>query len=88
MVQGVLNDGLQHTATPTLNKLDIVPQYLSSYYTTMPDEEFIQKNVNWLRLRDLTVSYTLTGKAVNWLKGFKNLSVFFTGSDLVLVTNY
>ncbi len=88
VVQGVLNDGLQNTANPTLNKLAIIPQYQSSYYTTLPDEEFIQKNVNWLRLRDLTLSYTLTGKTVNWLKSFKSLSVFFTGSDLVLITNY
>jgi len=88
IVSGVLNDGLQNTATPTVNTLAIVPQFSSAYYTTLPDEEFIQKNVNWFRLRDLTLNYTLPDKTIKHLKAFKSLSVFVTGSDLVLFTNY
>ena len=88
LVNGVLSDGLQNTANPTVNTLAIVPQYLSSYYTTMPDEEFIQKDVNWLRLRDLTLNYYLPESALKRLKGIKGLSFFMTGNDLVLFTNY
>ncbi|MEO6231456.1 MAG: SusC/RagA family TonB-linked outer membrane protein [Ferruginibacter sp.] len=88
LVDGVLNDGLQNSATPTKNTLVIVPQYLSSYYTSMPDEEFIQKDVNWLRLRDVTLSYRLPAKTISKMKAFKALSVFVTGSDLLLLTNY
>ena len=88
IVDGVLNDGLQNTANPTKNTLAIVPQYLSSYYTTMPDEEFIQKDVNWFKLRDLTLNYYFPDKSLKRLKGLKGLSVFLTGTDLVLITNY
>lgn len=88
IVDGVLNDGLENTANPTKNTLVVVPQYASTYYTTMPDEEFIQKDVNWFRLRDLSLSYSLADKTLKRLKVVKNLSVFVTGSDLILITNY
>jgi len=88
LVNGVLADGLQNTANPTVNTLVVIPQYLSTYYTTMPDEEFIQKDVDWFRLRDLTLNYYLPESALKRLKGFKGLSFFITGTDLVLFTNY
>ncbi|MEZ5028446.1 MAG: hypothetical protein R2765_06625 [Ferruginibacter sp.] len=88
IVQGVLNDGNENTANPTVNTLVIVPQYLSSYYTSMPDEEFIQKDVNWFRLRDVTLNYKLPANTLKRLKAIKGLSVFITGSDLLLFTNY
>jgi TonB-linked SusC/RagA family outer membrane protein len=88
LINGVLNDNLQNTSTPTANTLVIVPQYLSSYYTSMPDEEFIQKDVDWFRLRDVTLNYKLPQKTLKHLKGLKGLSIFVTGSDLLLFTNY
>ncbi|HEY5369605.1 MAG TPA: SusC/RagA family TonB-linked outer membrane protein [Hanamia sp.] len=87
-VIGVLNDGLQYSKTPTKNTLAILPQYLSSYYTSMPDEEFIQKNVNWFRLRDITLNYTLPAASLAKLKVFSGLGFFITGNDLVLISNY
>ncbi|MEO7046123.1 MAG: TonB-dependent receptor, partial [Ferruginibacter sp.] len=87
-IKGVLADGNQNSATPTPNTLAIVPQYLSFYYSQLPDEEFIQKNVNWFRLRDLTLSYTFTQKTMQHIKAIKSLSAFVTGSDLILITNY
>ncbi len=88
VVEGVLNDGLQNTSTPTKNSIAITPAYLQSYYTTMPEEEFIQKDVNWFRLRDLTLSYAFPVKSISRIGGMKSLSVFFTGNDLILITNY
>ncbi len=88
LVKGVLNDGQKNTANPTINTLVVVPQYASAYYTNLPDEEFVQKNVNWFRLRDLTLSYMLPEKTMKHLKAFRGLSVFVTGSDLILLTNY
>ncbi len=88
LISGVLNDGLQNSATPTPNTLAIVPQYASSYYASLPDEEFIQKDVNWFRLRDLTLNYMVSENIIKKLKAFKGLSVFVTGSDLLLFTNY
>ena len=54
----------------------------------MPEEEFIEHNVNWLRLRDVTLSYQLPQNTVRKIRGLKSLSVFFTGNDLILITNY
>ena len=88
IVKGVLNDGFQNTTNPTLNSIVINPYFLTSYYTSLPDEEFIQKNVNWLRLRDVSVNYTLPKSLMNHIKSIKAVSFFFTGNDLVLITNY
>jgi TonB-linked SusC/RagA family outer membrane protein len=88
VVQGVLNDQYKNTANPTVNTLVVIPQYNSAYYTSLPDEEFIQKNVNWLRLRDVTLSYIVPASALKRLRGFSGLSAFVTANDLVLFTNY
>ena len=88
VIQGVLDDANKNTANPTVNTLAIVPIYQSAYYTGLPDEEFIQKNVNWFRLRDLTLNYMLPVKTVRAFKAFKSLSAFVTGNDLILLTNY
>lgn len=84
VVEGVLNDGLQNSATPTPNTIAVVPAYNYTYYT-LPDEEFIERNVNYFRLRDITLSYTFNK---NFIRGLKNLSAFVTGNDLILLTNY
>ena len=47
-----------------------------------------KKNVNWLRLRDLTLNYQLPSKTIKHLNAFKALSLFVTGNDLILITNY
>lgn len=89
VVTGVLNDGLQNTATPTRNTIAIIPYDLQSYYTTrMPEEEFIQKNVNWMRLRDLTLSYTFPASMIKKYSFLRSMSAFVTASDLILITNY
>jgi TonB-linked SusC/RagA family outer membrane protein len=89
VVDGVLNDGLQNSAHPTKNTVVVVPYYNYTYYTTLPDEEFIQHNVNWLRLRDVTLNYAFPNKIFGQQhKLVKGLSAFITGNDLVLLTNY
>ena len=89
VITGVLNDGLQNTAKPTVNTIAITPYTLQAYYTSrMPEEEFIQKNVNWLRLRDITLNYTFSKSAIGNMKFLKSLGAFVTGNDLILITNY
>lgn len=89
VVDGVLNDGLQNSANPTKNTIAITPYNLQAYYTTrMPEEEFIEKDVNWVRLRDITLSYVFPAKAIRKLSFLKGLSLFATGNDLILITNY
>ena len=49
----------------------------------MSEELFIEKNINWLRLRDVTLSYAPAAE-----RFARNASVFVTGTDLFLWTNY
>ncbi len=88
VVDGVLADGLENTATPTRNNIAITPFYNQAYFTTMPEEEFIQKDVNWARLRDISLNYTFGSNVMNRLKFVRTLSAFVTANDLILITNY
>jgi hypothetical protein len=48
----------------------------------MSEEMFIERDINWLRLRDITLNYTLPKRIL------PNASVFITGTDLFILTNY
>ncbi|MBL7743599.1 MAG: SusC/RagA family TonB-linked outer membrane protein [Chitinophagaceae bacterium] len=85
VIDGVLNDGLQNSATPTINTISVIPAYNQAYYTAMPVEEFLERDVNWFRLRDLTISYNFTKPPV---RGMKTFGAFLTVNDLILLTNY
>lgn len=86
VIPGVLRDGNENTSHPTTNRIVVNPstetQYYTTYSTEMSDELYIQKNVNWVRLRDITVTYQLPSRVA------RNASVFVTGTDLFLKTNY
>jgi hypothetical protein len=88
VITGVLQDGLENTASPTRNTIAITPYQNDLYYRSLPEEAFIEKDVNWARLRDLTLSYTFPSRMSNKIKGLKNLGIFATGNDLILITNY
>jgi hypothetical protein len=80
----VLMDGKHNSANPTVNNIVIVPSAQTAYYTNMSEELFIEKDINWLRLRDLQLSYEMPGRFL----GARNASVFVKGTDLFLITNY
>ena len=82
VVDGVLQDGKENTATPTRNTIVVVPAVDINYYLSISEELFIEKDINWLRLRDVTLSYALPDGR------FKRASLFITGTDLFLLTNY
>lgn len=90
VIEGVLRDGKENTATPTPNTISVIPYYNDAYYTStaMPEEAFIERDVNWARLRDITLSYIFPGKPFRYWDGLKSLEIFFTGNDLILITNY
>ncbi len=93
IVPGVLKDGLENTANPTPNNIVIYPYLNNSYYTgaatsaLFNEEYFIEKDVNYMRMRDLTVTYNFRNM-IKKLKVFKTLSVFMTGNNLILISNY
>ncbi|MFN8354763.1 MAG: SusC/RagA family TonB-linked outer membrane protein [Spirosomataceae bacterium] len=84
--KGVLRDGYENTATPTVNTIQITPsQRTDVFYSALPESEFVEKDINWLRLRDITLSYNIPLVS---RKVIKNLGVYVTGTDLFLLTNY
>jgi len=84
VIKGVLRDGKENTPNPTINNIVFIPAVQTSYYTLMSEEMFIEKNINWVRLRDIQLSYGFP----DGFLGFRNGSVFVKGTDLWLKTNY
>jgi hypothetical protein len=82
VVNGVLRDGRENTDNPTRNTIVVTPAISTGYYSGMSEELFIEKNINWLRVRDVTLTYQLPERFA------RNASVFITGTDLFLATNY
>ncbi|MDX2069884.1 MAG: SusC/RagA family TonB-linked outer membrane protein [Haliscomenobacter sp.] len=83
---GVLRDGKEESETPTVNTKEIIPSANETYYTTvLAPEEFVERDINWLRLRDVTLRYNMPIKGG---KAIKELSIFVNGTDLFLITNY
>ena len=89
IIKGVLNDGLQFTANPTPNNIVVNPLFRSDYYTLgAATEDFIEKDINWVRLRDASFSYRLPAKWIKKQKVIKGASFTLTGTDLFILTNY
>ncbi len=84
---GVLKDGNENSENPTKNNISVTyDTYGSSIYAGQ-DEDWLEKDVNYLRLQELRLSYTLPSK---WLK--KSLisyaNIYVAGNDLATWTNY
>ena len=77
-------DGKENTDTPTKNTIVIVPSQQTLYYTNISEELFIEKDINWIRLRDVTFRFPIPGR----LMSAREANGFITGTDLFLITNY
>jgi TonB-linked SusC/RagA family outer membrane protein len=90
--QGVMKDGLQNTDNPTKNTIVIDPARDANFWSTtygLPEIDFIEKDINWVRLRDITLNYNLTSSTLlRNAKFIKSGSVFVTATDLFILTNY
>ena len=88
IVKGVLRDGLENSATPTQNNIPVRPSVQNEYYRTGAiDADFIEKDINWLRMRDITLSYQMPSEILK--KTFINaLSLYVTMTDVFIITNY
>ncbi|MCX6237270.1 MAG: hypothetical protein NTY07_06880 [Bacteroidia bacterium] len=86
---GVLKDTYENTATPTPNTIGVKLGDLQYGYSGQ-DPDWIEKNINYMRLQELRLSYSVNKK---WLdKGTNGLisaaTIFASGTDLVVWTNY
>jgi TonB-linked SusC/RagA family outer membrane protein len=82
IIPGVLRDGKENSNNPTPNNLVIVPAVNTGYYTNASEELFIERDINWIWLRNVTLSYDVPQHYI------QNASVFVTATDLFLRTNY
>jgi hypothetical protein len=87
--KGVVKDGMENTDTPTWNTVAFPTSMGGSVYSG-GDEDWIQKDVNFLRLSEVRLTYNLPS---DWLKkATKNFisrgSVFVSANDLCTWTNY
>lgn len=89
VVTGVLNDGLQNTTNPTNNTITVNPYYRADYYAAgnTTESDFIE-TVDWVRLRDATLSYAFPKSLLKRQRVISSASVFVTGTDLFIITNY
>lgn len=86
---GVVKDGQEESDNPTVNTKEIIPSANEQYYSVaIQPEDFVERDINWLRLRDVTLSYNLPMGWFGSQRAVKNLSVFVNGTDLFLITNY
>ena len=88
IINGVLNDGKQNSDNPTKNTIQVVPYTTNNYYSSFAEESFIEKDIRWLRIKDVRLSYFLPPSILKKTKSFKSLSVFVAGTDLYMWTNY
>ena len=92
IVKGVLRDGLENTANPTVNQIMITPYTYTSYYNNtvggIAPEQFFEKDIKTIRLRDVTVSYNLPASVAAKTGFLTGIGMYVTFTDLFLITNY
>ena len=87
---GVLKDGNENSANPTKNTIAVdYKTYGSSIYGG-GDEDWLEKDVNYLRLQELRLSYTVPGKYLKRMFSglISNANIYLCGNDLCTWTNY
>jgi len=88
VITGVLKDGFENTDKPSINTIAITPYFRNNYYNGVIAESDYIESVNWMRLRDITISYDLSQKILKRQKLVKSANIFATGTDLFIITNY
>ncbi|MDR2474141.1 MAG: SusC/RagA family TonB-linked outer membrane protein [Tannerella sp.] len=64
----------------------IIQQYLRDYY--LRESANFMTETNWLRLRSLSLSYSVPHKCLAYSKFIKGCTFSVTGTNLLLLTNY
>ena len=85
---GVLKDGNENTANPTPNTIAVDYRTYGSSVFSGGDEDWLEKDVNYLRMQELRFSYRLPDDAISKTKLFSQMDLFVVGNDLFTWTNY
>ena len=88
--KGVLKNGLEETADPTVNNIAVTFANYGSTIYTGGDEEWLEKGVNYLRLNELRLAYNLPRPWLQRLTNSKSttVNIWVAGGDLFTLTNY
>ena len=85
---GVVRDGNENSKTPTINKIGVDAGLAASSIYGGGDENWLEKNVNYLRLQELRLSYGIPKKILSRSRIISDMSLFVVGNDLLTWTNY
>jgi TonB-linked SusC/RagA family outer membrane protein len=85
---GVLRDGNENSKTPTLNTIGVDAGLAASSIYGGGDENWLEKNVNYLRLQELRLSYSIPKKLLSRTRIISDINIFLVGNDLATWTNY
>ncbi|GAB3012564.1 SusC/RagA family TonB-linked outer membrane protein [Niabella terrae] len=85
---GVLKDGNENTDNPTVNNISVDYHLYGSSIFEGGDENWLEKDVNYLRLRELRLSYSIPKTMLSRSRVISALDVYIIGNDLATWTNY
>ncbi len=85
---GVLRDGNENSKTPTVNTIGVDAGLAASSIYGGGDENWLEKNVNYLRLQELRFSYAIPRNILNRSRIISDMNLFLVGNDLLTWTNY
>lgn len=85
---GVLKDGNENSKNPTENTISIDYATYGSTIFSGGDEEWLEKDVNYLRMQTLRLSYRLPASLLEKTNVISKVSLFVMGNDLFTLTNY
>lgn len=85
---GVLRDGRQDSENPTVNTIQVTPLTRSDFFSAFPESEYVEKDINWVRLRDVSLGYNFSPETLRKMGVFRSVRIFFTATDLWMKTNY
>jgi TonB-linked SusC/RagA family outer membrane protein len=83
----------QADGQPNTQEVELTQAYFSNYLgganpAGLIEEQYIEKNIRWLRLRDITFRYSMPRSLFADSKFIKNIDLNLTGTNLWLLTNY
>jgi hypothetical protein len=90
VIQGVIQDGKENSDNPTINTIAVDPVYYSNTTYVGNNENWLEKDVHFVRLSEVRLSYNVPQK---WLqkatRKFVSAANFYVrGTDLFTWTNY
>ena len=88
--KGVLKNGLENSSHPTPNNISVSYKNFGSAIYTGFDEDWLEHDVNYLRMSECRLAYTVPKKWLekNTKKFVSSANIWIAASNLLTLTNY